>query len=255
MKKIIALAVISTVSQAIVAFAGPPEPKQVIAPPPPPPPEFFRPNEFDIGAFASYARGTGSSGNGGRLHGWGGGMDFTYWFPWKYAGVRFQGAGYNVTTNNGQQTREVTLIPGFTPTRTVTAGGGSAGAGVINADLMLRLPLDDFWPNVHLAPYAFGGFGGIFAGGGGGQATVSQTFTVFNNTTGEGPRTVTLTGRRFNNLRSHFANSRVLGRIGGGLEYRFTPHIGIFTEASYFFPDGGNNNFWQWNFVGLRYAF
>ena len=31
------------------------------------------------------------------LHGWGGGMDFTYWFPWKYAGVRFQGAGLDIS--------------------------------------------------------------------------------------------------------------------------------------------------------------
>jgi hypothetical protein len=47
----------------------------------------------------------------------------------------------------------------------------------------------------------------------------------------------------------------VLGRIGGGLEYRFTPNIGIFTEASYVIPDGASNNFVDWNFIGLRYAF
>ena len=256
MKKLIALAVATLASQVVATFGGEPmvSSKQVIAPLPPPPPEFFRPNEFDIGAFGSYARGVGSSENGGRLHGWGGGMDFTYWFGWKYLGARFQGAGYNVTTNNGQQTREVTLIPGFTPTRTITAGGGSVAAGVINADIMLRLPLDDFWPGVHLAPYAFGGFGGIFAGSGGESHTLSQTFTITNDTTGE-TRTVTLTGRRANQLQSKFANSRVLGRVGGGLEYRITPHIGLFTEAAYVFPDGSGNNFWQWNFAGLRYAF
>ena len=257
MKKLIALAVLTLASQAVPALAGPEEPsKQVIAPPAPPPPEsFFRPNEFDIGAFGSYAQGVGSSESGGRLHGWGGGMDFTYWFGWKYLGARFQGEGYNVTTNNGQQTKEVTLIPGFTPTRTVTAGGGSAAAGIINADLLLRLPLDDFWPGFHLAPYAFGGFGGIFVGSSGEESrTVSQTFTITNDTTGE-TRRETLTGRRVSTLSSKFANSRVLGRIGGGLEYRFTPHIGLFTEAAYVFPDGSGNNFWQWNFVGLRYAF
>ena len=31
---------------------------------------------------------------------------------------------------------------------------------------------------------------------------------------------------------------RVLGHIGGGLEYRFTPHIGIFGEIGYVFPNG-----------------
>jgi len=40
----------------------------------------------------------------------------------------------------------------------------------------------------------------------------------------------------------------------GGLEYRFTPHIGIFGEIAYVFPNLSNNNFIQTNF-GLRYAF
>ena len=54
---------------------------------------FFRSNEFDVGAFGTYAPGFGSGANAGKLRAWGGGMDSTYWFPWKYAGVRFQGDG------------------------------------------------------------------------------------------------------------------------------------------------------------------
>jgi len=46
----------------------------------------------------------------------------------------------------------------------------------------------------------------------------------------------------------------VLGHVGGGLEYRFTPHIGLFSEVGYVFPNGASNNFVQVNF-GLRYAF
>jgi len=30
---------------------------------------------------------------------YGGGMDFTYFLPWKYAGFRFQGAGMELSTN------------------------------------------------------------------------------------------------------------------------------------------------------------
>jgi hypothetical protein len=41
--------------------------------------------------------------------------------------------------------------------------------------------------------------------------------------------------------------------VGGGLEYRFTPHIGIFGENAYAFPNLSNNNFIQTNF-GLRSA-
>jgi len=49
MKKVIVLAVISTISQTIVVFAGPEVSSK--------PPEFFRPNEFDIGAFGTYTTG------------------------------------------------------------------------------------------------------------------------------------------------------------------------------------------------------
>ena len=251
MNRSIALAVIGIASQTIAAFAGPPETKQVVAPPPPPP-EFFRPNEFDIGAFATWAKFTGSNLPNGGAHGWGGGMDFTYWFPWKYAGVRFQGTGLDFSGNNSQTTQTV-VVRGFRPV-TITGGGGSVAAGVINADFLLRLPLDDFWPGVHLAPYAFGGFGGIFVGGGGEGRSVNENFTVTNNATGE-THQVTITGQRVNRVRNNIGTDRVLGRIGAGLEYRITPHIGIFTEASYVIPNGSSNNFVQFNFIGLRYAF
>jgi hypothetical protein len=122
MKKIIILTVVAIASQAVATFAGEPvvSSKQVIAPPPPPPPEFFRGNEFDIGAFGTYATGVGSGNNAGKLHGWGGGMDLTYWFPWKYAGVRFQGAGASISGGGGTRTKEV-VVPGFAPV-SVTGG-------------------------------------------------------------------------------------------------------------------------------------
>src|SRR5271165_2884606 len=251
MKKIIVLTVVAIASQAVALFAGGPEPKQVIAPPPPPPPEFFRPNEFDIGAFGTYATGVGSGENAGKLHAWGGGMDFTYWFPWKYGGVRFQGTGASISGGGGSRTKTFTFPDG--QTATVTGGGGSVAAGIIVADGMLRYPLDEVWPGVHLAPYMFAGFGGILIGGGGEGRTVSQTFTVTNDATGQ-TRDVTVTGRGVNRIRNNFGSDRVLGHIGGGLEYRFTPHIGLFGEVGYDFPNGASNNFVAINF-GLRYAF
>jgi hypothetical protein len=253
MKKIIVLAVLAIASHAAAIFAGEPmvSSKQVIAPPPPPPTSFFRPNEFVIGAFATYV--TGTNGGGSRTtrtfddetftlsssrspHGWGGGMDFTYFFPWKYAGVRFQGAGVALTSGNVT----VTDSNGFS-----RSSSGSAAAGVITGDFILRLPLDDFWPSVHLAPYIFGGGGGLFTGAGGN--TINTRFPGVNE--------------RFNNFSSNVSNNRGLANVGGGLEYRFTPHIGIFGEAGYNWVGGGNHNFnssvkdfVQTNF-GLRYAF
>jgi hypothetical protein len=74
-------------------------------------------------------------------------------------------------------------------------------------DFILRLPLDDFWPSVHLAPYVFGGGGGVFTGAGGN--TINTRFPEVN--------------QRFNNASSNVSNNRGLGHVGGGLEYRFTP--------------------------------
>jgi hypothetical protein len=255
MKRLITLAALTIAAQATAVFAGEPmvSSKEVIAPPPPPV-SYFRGNEFDIGAFATYVTGTNGGGSAhrqtvfddgttftlsssGSPNGWGGGMDFTYYLPWKYAGFRIQGAGMDLTTGNVT----VTGSNGF-HSRT---GSGSAAAGVVTGDFIMRLPLDDFWPSVHLAPYVFGGFGGVFTGAGGN--TINTSSAAANN--------------RFNNASSNVSSDRILGTTGGGLEYRFTPHIGVFGEASYNFVGGGGHNFnsslknfIQTNF-GIRYAF
>jgi hypothetical protein len=261
MKKSIALAVLVFASPAIAIFAGEPveSSKQEIVPTPPRPPEFFRPNEFDIGIFGTY--GTGVNSGSGSLHAWGGGLDVTYWFPWKYAGVRFQGTGASISGGGGNRTQVgsgqsvgdpfVTLVPGFAPVQ-VSGAGGSVAAAILTGDFLLRLPLDDFWPRVHLAPYTFAGFGGILLGDEGNSNTVSETFTVTNSAGVS--RQVTFTGREVTAIHNNFGTDRVLGHVGLGLEYRFTPHIGLFSEAGYVFPDGASNNFVQVN-CGLRFAF
>jgi hypothetical protein len=265
MQKLTLLAVLALTSPAVAIFGGEPvgSSKQVIAPPPAPAPEFFRPNEFDLGVFGTYATGFGSGENAGALRAWGGGLDLTYWFPWKYAGVRFQGTGVSISEGGGNRTQKadgqfvddpyVTLVPGFTPVLVSGGnGGGSVAAGIITGDFMLRLPLDDFWPRVHLAPYVFAGFGGILLGSQGSRNTASETFTV---TDAAGvSRQVTFTAQEVNSIRYKFGTDRVLGHFGGGLEFRFTPHIGLFSETGLDVVEGSSNNFIQVNF-GLRYAF
>lgn len=49
-------------------------------------------------------------------------------------------------------------------------------------------------------------------------------------------------------------DDEVLGDGGAGLEYRFTPHIGLFSDVRYNLVDGPKNNFLSTRF-GLRYAF
>ena len=256
MKKL-ALALVVLAAQAGVCLAGGPvvSSKEIVAPPAPPE-SYFLGNEFVIGAFGTYVSSThGSTSNttrfadgdtvtlstNGNGDGWGGGMDFTYFLPWKYLGFRFQGAG--VSVSSADVTGTFTNSTG-TVFRTRTSFG-SGSAGIISGDIVLRLPLDDFWPGVHLAPYTFGGGGGIFTGAGGN--TANTPYPELN--------------RRLNNASSNVENDRGQGHIGGGLEYRFTRHIGIFAEADYNWVGGGQHNinssvknFVQTNF-GLRFAF
>src|SRR5258706_8950203 len=148
-KKLIALAAVALGSQAVVAFAGEPvvSSKQVITPAPPPP-EYFRPNEWDIGAFGTYVSGTGDNPTGTRVRdgfsttlsgdttfsGWGGGMDFTYYFPWKYAGIRFQGAGVSLSTGT------------FTVTETVNGVRTASRSGSVSGSAGDNTPPNINWP-------------------------------------------------------------------------------------------------------------
>ena len=80
-------------------------------------------------------------------------MDFTYWFPWKYLGVRFQGAGLSLSTGTFTVTENLNGVRQASRT-----GSVSTSAGVLTSDLMLRLPLDDFWPGVHRRPTSWVGW-------------------------------------------------------------------------------------------------
>jgi hypothetical protein len=200
-KTLIVSAAVALLGQTAISFAGSTEAssKEIIPPAAPPPTSFFRANELDIGVFAAYIKGVGDiSDLGVGEHGWGGGLDIAY-FPWLYGGFRFQGSAFNIS-------RDQT-------------------AGLVTYDAVLRYPLDLVAPNLPLAPYAFGGVGGLL----GGLDGYSRT----------------------GNLRT---DSRVLGDAGGGLEYRFTPRFGIFGEAGYNFIDGPQNNAVQVNW-GARFAF
>ena len=82
----------------------------------------------------------------------------------------------------------------------------------------------------HLAPYVFGGVGGIF--------NESNHFTP-------------TVGAEFNRGGT---KDEGLGDVGGGLEYRFTPLIGLFSDVRYNFVNGPRNDFMSTRF-GIRYAF
>jgi hypothetical protein len=84
---------------------------------------------------------------------------------------------------------------------------------VETGNVILRYPLDINFPGFHLAPYAFGGVGGVF--------NQNNTFT----------RVATVGHAQV--LSRSGAQDEVLGDGGLGLVYRFTPHIGLFSDVRY----------------------
>ena len=177
MKRLIALTVVAIASQAVAIFAGEPEAEASYCSTSTTAARVLQTERIRYRSVRDLCR-RRWLGSGHHLHGWGGGMDFTYWFPWKYAGVRFQGAGLDISGGGGPRSRTFTFPDG--ETATVSGGGGSVAGGVITGDFLLRLPLDAYWPNVHLAPYFFAGFGGIFVGspGNGNHTFVERTVFV-----------------------------------------------------------------------------
>jgi hypothetical protein len=101
-------------------------------------------------------------------------------------------------------------------------------------NVILRYPLDVNFPGFHLAPYIFGGVGGVF------------------NSNNALTRVATFGHAQTLNRRN--TDNEVLGDGGLGLEYRFTPHIGLFSDVRYNVVDESKNNFLSTR-IGLRFAF
>ena len=139
MKQLIALAVVALAWQIVSASAGEEAvvSSKEVAAPPPPPTSYFRSNEFSLGVFGSYGVAFYDNHRAIGEHAWGGGVDGQYFPLQPYLGVAIEGDPFNE-------------IPGAFCGSTVT---GNA---------ILRYPLDITFPGLHLAPYVFGGVGGIF---------------------------------------------------------------------------------------------
>src|SRR5258708_31913496 len=96
MDKVIVSAIVAVLLQTSTVFAGEPvtSNKEIVAPPTPPPTSYFRANEFDVGAFATYSKAFFNNFGSLGEHGWVGGGDLRY-FPWLCLGFSLQGAVMN----------------------------------------------------------------------------------------------------------------------------------------------------------------
>jgi hypothetical protein len=228
MKKLI-LSLLGVAAISSIGFAGTEtysgkEMKQVAGPPPCP--EWYADREFNVGLWGTYVF-TGNEWRNDRYieadHAWGGGIDLKYFF-WRYIGVGIEGWAVDARRSFEEVTgTEVFQFSGI--------GHESRAVGSVLGTLTLRYPI----PCTRFSPYIFGGGGGIF---GGGETTRFVT-------TGPLPTIRTeQTG----------SESRAIGQVGAGLEFRFTPHIGWINDFSWNFVDGPDNNFGMVR-SGINFAF
>lgn len=100
--------------------------------------------------------------------------------------------------------------------------------GQVSGNVLVRFPID----RICLAPYAFAGGGVVFNGSKVGDR---------------------LANGQIGNARKS-ADSEGIAQFGGGLEYRFTPHVGIMNDFTWTVVNGHDNNYGMIR-TGVRFAF
>jgi hypothetical protein len=235
MKKLV-LALLNFAAIASVAFAGTEtysgkEIKQVAAPPACP--EWYADQEFNVGIWGTYVF-TASNWPDDRYleadHAWGGGIDLKYFFH-RYFGVGIEGWAVGA-----RQAREDTFIDFSDGIFQRSFHHENNAIGAVLGTLTLRYPI----PCTRFAPYIFGGGGVIF---GGGQRPINKFVTEED----EGFDVLQTVGHTD-------SSTEGLGQVGGGMEIRFTPHIGWISDFSWNFINGPENNFGMAR-TGINFAF
>src|SRR5207244_7344632 len=211
-KPVLGLLCIAAITSA--AFAGTEtysgkEMKQVA---PAPCSQWYADYEFNVGLWGTYIF-TGNNWQDDRYlesdHAFGGGIDLKYFFH-RYFGVGIE--GWAVDARRAFEDVFVDLNNGVFDVHT---GHESRAVGSVLGTLTLRYPI----PCTRFSPYVFGGAGGIF---GGGQRPINKAFTE----PGEGFDIVQTVGHTD-------SEARAIGQVGGGMEIRFTPHIGSVSDFSW----------------------
>jgi hypothetical protein len=249
MKKLVlcllGIGLIASVSFAGVGYSGK-EMKQLAAPPSCP--QWYADNEFNVSLWGTYLF-TGNNWRDDRYlesdHAWGGGIDAKYFFH------RYFGVGIEGWMVDSRQARENDFADFSDDIFQQTFNHVNKGIGAVLGTLTLRYPI----PCTRFSPYIFGGGGGIF---GGGQRPINQFFREKNDRPVTGPGgLISNGGEGFDILKTvgHTdSQSLGIGQVGGGLEYRFTPHIGWIGDFSWNFVSGPKNNFGMVR-TGINFAF
>lgn len=240
-----------------IAYSGPaPVDKKVVAPAP----EYYADNEWNVGLWGAYAF-TGTEFNPnldlfdliestleghtvygtfdkyiGNDHAWGGGGDVKYFFG-RYFGVGIEGFALNAKRNafdiDIDPFEDVFVTEKMTDRRVV---------GSVMGTFTLRYPM----PSSRFAPYAWVGIGAIFGGGQSDRLVAEEIDDEGLN--GEG-------GELIEAQTLHTGSStELVGQFGGGLEIRFTRHIGWTNDFSWNAINGAHNDFGMFR-TGINFAF
>ena len=162
-------------------------------------------------------------------HAWGGGVDLKYFFC-RYFGVGLEGFVVDAK-RNGINYEQAPFGP---LQRTKIEDDRAIGAFL--GTFTLRYPFHCS----RFSPYAWAGGGAILNGGESDLASVNRTFA------GVPVQSVT--------TETSDRHSEGIGQFGGGLEIRFTRHIGWLNDFSWNVVNGPNNNFGMVR-SGLSFAF
>jgi opacity protein-like surface antigen len=203
-------------------------------------PEWYADNEWNVSLFGTYVFADNERRSDFDLffdlertrdtflradHAWGGGISATYFFR-RYFGVGVEG---NLFTAS----RIFVDLEGLA-FRDVVKESDSRLIGSVLGKLTLRYPIG----TSRFAPFACAG-GGLITGGGERDIFHFQSpkpNTLLATTTHEGGKT------------------KAMAVIGGGIEMRVTPHVGIVTEFDWSIVNGADNNFGAVR-TGLNVAF
>ena len=233
MLSLLGIAAISSIGFAGTETYSGKEMKQVAAPLPCP--EWYADREFNVSLWGTYVF-TGNEWQNDRYfeadHAWGGGGDIKYFFM-RYIGVGIEGWAVSARQATGLDVTEQLFGTEFDA---VSIHHESNVIGAVLGTLTLRYPFHCS----RFSPYIFGGGGAIF---GGGKRTFSLQFVDSADEPIGDRHTVT-----------QDSESKAIGQVGGGLEIRFTPHIGWISDFSWNFIDGPQNNFGMVR-TGVNFAF
>lgn len=243
-----------------LAFAGGPvvevdkEMKAAVGPTPCP--EWYADTEWNVSLWGTYAfAGTNGSGDIGHTfnfnrqfatfnlseffsndryletdHAWGGGIDVKYFFH-RYFGIGVEGFLLDAKRHSFDIEVQQPLVMSAVQSEERRVIGTALGT------LTFRYPIHCS----RLSPYVWAGGGAIFNGG-------ESDVLVVDSVCGGQPCGGTA------HTEHRGSQTEAVGQFGGGLEFRFTPHLGWMNDFSWNVVDGPDNNFGMVR-SGLTFSF